>query len=244
MIQAWIDKATSSHPDSFIAALADWMILGHYAGFRKAEWIQDQQVYTSNNKEFYRNNDGTVKAFIMSDFIFRGTQSTRITNSHQHKIKNPDSMLVTYRYQKNNDNGQQVNYTRNTADPTFCAVAAALRIRERAQRLKVSPTEPLVVYGSKGSKSFIFNTEVKDEMRKCATKIYKLTDAEEIRRYSSHSVRVGACVTLPATGASDLTIQIRLRWKSLTFRNDLRQVQQIADEHNIAINEAYKDNVA
>ena len=72
MIQTWIDKAKSSHPDSFIAAIADWMILGHYAGFRKAEWIQEQQVYTSNNKDLYRNNDGTVKAFIMSDFIFRG----------------------------------------------------------------------------------------------------------------------------------------------------------------------------
>ena len=129
------------------------------------------------------------------------------------------------------------------AEPTFCAVAAALRIRERAQRLKVLPSEPLAVYGIKGSKKFIFNTEVKDEMQKCATKIYKLTDSEEIQRYSSHSVRVGACVTLHATGASDLTIQIRLRWKSLTFRDYLRQVQQIQDEHKIAINEAYHDNV-
>ena len=81
-------------------------------------------------------------------------------------------------------------------------------------------------------------------MRKCATKIYKITYPEEIHRYSYQSVRVGACVTLHATGASDLTIQIRLRWKSLTFRDYLRQVQQIADEHNIAINEAYHDNVA
>jgi hypothetical protein len=96
MIHAWILKANSSHKDSFIAALADWMILGHYAGFRKAEWLQDQKVYTSHNKDFYRNNDGTVKAFIMSDFVFRGKKSTRIINSHHQRIINPDSMLITY----------------------------------------------------------------------------------------------------------------------------------------------------
>ena len=93
------------------------------------------------------------------------------------------------------------------------------------------------------AKTFIFNTEVKEEIRKCATEIYKLTDPAEIQHYSSHSVRVGACVTLHATGASDLTIQIRLRWKYLTFKDYLRQVQQIADDHNMEINRVYQDNV-
>ena len=243
MIKHWINKAKSEHQDSFISALADWMILGYYAGFRKSEWLQDNTVYIKNKKQFFKNIDGTVKAFTLPDLVFRGKRSTRINNSYHTKIKNPDSMLVTYRFQKNNDNGQQINYTRNIDDPSFCAVAAGTRIRARAQRLRVSSTEPIAVFGVKGKKTFIFNTEVKQEMRKCATEIYNLTDPVEIQRYSSHSVRVGACVTLHATGASDLTIQIRLRWKSLTFKDYLRQVQQIADDHNIAVNNVYQDNV-
>ena len=146
-------------------------------------------------------------------------------------------------FKKKNDNGQQVNYTRNLEDSSFCAVAEGARIRARAQRLKLVLTEPIAVYGIKGKTTFIFNTEVKEEMRKCATEIYNLTDPAEIQRYSSHSVRVGACVTLHATGASDLTIQIRLRWKSLTFKDYLRQVQQIADDNHIAVNNVYQDNV-
>ena len=51
-------------------------------------------------------------------------------------------------------------------------------------------------------------------------------------------------LTLHATGASDLTIQIRLRWKSLTFKDYLRQVQQVADGHNIEINRVFQDNIA
>ena len=51
MIQHWINKAKLEHQDSFISALSDWMILGHYAGFRKSEWIQDNSVYTINKKQ-------------------------------------------------------------------------------------------------------------------------------------------------------------------------------------------------
>ena len=93
-----------------------------------------------------------MKAFILSDLFFCGKRSTRINNRYHTKIKNPDSMLVTYCFQKNNDNGKQVNYTRNLEDPSFCAVAADARIRSMAQRLKVSSTEPIAVYGIKGKK--------------------------------------------------------------------------------------------
>ena len=51
MIQHWISKAKLEHQDSFISALSDWMILGHYEGFRKSEWIQDNSVYTINIKK-------------------------------------------------------------------------------------------------------------------------------------------------------------------------------------------------
>ena len=122
MIQHWIIKAKSEHKDSFISALSGWIILGHYSGFSKSEWVQDNSVYTIDNKQFFKNIDGTVKAFILSELVFCGRRSTRTNNSCHTKIKNPDSMLVTYSFQKNNDNRQQVNYTRNLEDSSFCTV--------------------------------------------------------------------------------------------------------------------------
>ena len=137
-----------------------------------------------------------MKAFILSDLVFCGRRSTRINNSQHTKIKNPDSMLVTYCFQKNHDNGQQVNYTINLEDSSFCVVAERAHIRARSKRLNVSSTEPIDVYVIKGKKTFIFNTEAKEEMHTCATEIYKLTDPVEIQCCLSHSVRVGACLTL------------------------------------------------
>ena len=127
MILYWINKAKQAHPDSFTSAFADWMVLGHYAGFKKQEWMQDKQVFDEKN-DFHRNVDGSVKAFLMSDFIFRGKRNRMIRKDHKHTKKKPESMPITYRFQKNNDNVQQVNYTCNLNEPTLCAVAAGQRI--------------------------------------------------------------------------------------------------------------------
>ena len=86
MILYWINKAKTAHPDSLISALADWMVLGHYAGFRKQEWKKDKQVFDEKN-DFHCNVYGSVKAFLMSDFIFRGKRNRRIRNDHKHTIK-------------------------------------------------------------------------------------------------------------------------------------------------------------
>ena len=73
-------------------------------------------------------------------------------------------------------------------------------------------------------------------MRACAKKLDNLKLKEDIDRYSTHSVRVGVCVALHYTGASIITIQFRLRWRSNKFKNYLRHVNQLADAHNISMN--------
>ena len=77
---------------------------------------------------------------------------------------------------------------------------------------------------------------VEAEMQSCAKKLYNLTRKEEISRYTAHSVQVGACVALHAAGASIMTIQFCLRWRSDKFKNYLRHVNQLAEQHNISMN--------
>ena len=52
----------------------------------------------------------------------------------------------------------------------------------------------------------------------------------------SHSVQVGVCVTIDVTDVKTLTINYRLRWISDRFKNELQQVQQIANKQNITMN--------
>jgi hypothetical protein len=63
--------------------------------------------------------------------------------------------------------------------------------------------------------------------RRAAAAVYKLdpiTDAKSLALWSSHSLRVGACVTLDAMGFTDVQIMWLLRWKSNAFMTYLRNV--------------------
>ena len=233
MVLHWAKVAKNAHPDSFESAFYDWMVVGKYAGLRKSEWVQDAADY-KKTKDFTRNVDGTVKAFILADFEFSDVRNRRITtrrkNSTAHKA------TIRWRFQKNLDNGQKIPYTKNEADPRLCAVLAARRIYERAIRLGIPADNPIAVYVQNNEVQYMTQREVEREMQSCAKKLYNLTKKEDIARYTAHSVRVGACVALHATGVDILTIQFRLRWRSDKFKNYLRHVNQLAELHNISMN--------
>ena len=68
-------------------------------------------------------------------------------------------------------------------------------------------------------------------MRRLAAEVYHLhpsKDAKDLQRWSSHSIRVGACVVLHAMGFSDTDIQWILRWRSLAFTACLRNIAILA----------------
>ena len=60
-------------------------------------------------------------------------------------------------------------------------------------------------------------------------------------RWSTHSIRVGAAVTLHIAGATKEDIKIRLHWRSDTFMLYLRDVPALAAKHNQAVAQANAD---
>ena len=94
----------------------------------------------------------------------------------------------------------------------MCPVLAAVKIYNRSIRMGVPDDAPLSAYLHKGKLTYISHGQVEKEMQATAKLLYNLTLSEDIGRYTAHSVRVGACVALHATGADTTTIQFRLRW--------------------------------
>jgi hypothetical protein len=74
-----------------------------------------------------------------------------------------------------------------------------------------------------------------------AAATYKLTKADGLR-YTGHSLRIGATVILYCGGAKDLEIQNRLRWRSLTFLDYLRNIPQSEVNHMHILNAADVDS--
>ena len=230
-------NGTSSFNDSLPQALGDWFLIGLVTGIRKSEWCQDRSH--SSKKDITRNIDGSSSAFILSDFTFENKRGVRRDNSRSTSINDAEIVKIRWRFQKNNDNGQVLTYTANNTNPQFCPVRAAMRIRARAIYLRVPPNLPIAVYMTpRGSSEYIDDAHVCSELRLLASQVYNITDKDELKRFTCHSFRVGACVLLHEANKAPDFIKFRIRWKSDSYLMYLRNTPKLAHQHNSAIDMA------
>lgn len=212
---------------SLAFVLLDWFILGLHLGFRLSEYAQKKNV--TQLAKVKKNLDGRPRAFLSEDFEFFGDGQVHI--SHDDAIANPRSVVTVdlcWRQQKNKQNGEKKSVHQNKRIPSLCGVRAAIRIIDRARQLKLDKNHPVCVYTSTGKADgpikFVTETHISDSLKNLAKLEYNITDPDELDKYTSHSVRVGACVALHAAGRDKLEIQFSLRWRSTTFWNYLRNL--------------------
>ena len=85
---------------------------------------------------------------------------------------------------------------------------------------------------------FIDDVHITTILREAASKVHNITCKKELAKFTSHSIRVGACVFLHAQNASKEDIKFRLRWRSDSFRMYLRNIIQLAERHRDVIRAA------
>jgi hypothetical protein len=230
----------SYHEDSLEAALIDWIYLGRFTGYRSCEWCQTtQQGFEKIDHPLWKGPE--AYAFIEDDFHFFDAHSVQLSSISTESFQVMDHFQLRYKRQKNGRCNEIIPYKRDRDNPAFCPGAAALRIRLRAQRLDNPTDEPLAVYRSAEGKyaqqrCFITSSQVATFLRAVAQKVYKIKASDKIlAKWSSHSIRVTACNLLHRQGMSDSYIQTRLRWKSNSFLNYLRNTLYAASAHTKAI---------
>ena len=207
---------------------------------RIGQWCQDK-ADTKKNK-FQRNVDGSVKAFIFDDWKFSHISRNRQDTTSGAETANV--LKITWRFQKNGQNGETIPYVKDTREHHFCPVRAAYRIVNRATRLGVTRDEPLAVFSTaKGTKSFIHSENVRAFLREAAASVYKIKDPKILDLFTCHSVRLGACVALHVGGANIMEIKSRLRWRSDSFQMYLRHVVNLGQLHNDLYNKSNPDDI-
>jgi hypothetical protein len=217
--------------------LSDWLILGHQSGFRRKEWAQDRS-YMNKHKDIQKNVDGSPAAFILKDFEFRTKNNKRINQNNNREIEKACIVNVKWRYQKNNDNGQIISYIEDTDNKHYCYVSAYKRIRSRAIKMKQDINKLIAIFntGQKRNKiAYIDDIHISTLLQEAAKNVYNITKKDEVSRFTSHSIRVGACVLLHSQNISSEDIKFRLKWRSDSFRMYLRNVVQLAERHKNAV---------
>ena len=228
--------------DHLEEALSDWFDLGGcYAGFRLSEWAQPSS--SSLASPAIKFGAQLPTAFLADDFRFELNSGRRISafSALSLELRSIRAVLITWRTQKNGQNGEVKSFIRNDISSTSCPVASALRIVRRFVSLVgLSTTVPLAVFFnvSSGRPALINSPMIDAVMQSVARDTYDISNPLDLRRWTSHSLRIGAAVVLHSHGFSDSQIKFTLRWRSNAFMDYLRNSDIVALKQNTAVSMA------
>ena len=240
-------------PESLIAALVDGFEQGYSAGYRLSEWAQPAGRSDPFNPQLNHLVSALVRtrALIPIDFriITSGLHRAVGLSILYYPLLGIVKMFVKFRTQKNGQHGEERLFTRNPNPGGFCFISSVYRSLQRFRLIqlrdpRIDPSiTPLSVYWDQplGRARLVTSFEIDRFMRILASTVYHLDPvrhAADLQKWGSHSLRVGACVTLHAMGFSPLDIQFILRWRSMAFMVYLRNVAILANRHHQALDRA------
>ena len=238
------------HPESPVCVLTHGFQAGLSAGFRLSEWAQPGVCVPWHKPQL--NFLGGTRAVVPNDFEARTLSNRRLVGLDilTVDLSQIRSIFLTFRTQKNGDHGQRRQFSRNLkpTDHSFVdAIYAQLTVwSSLATRAPLSPDKtPLFCFWhhTLGSVCLPTSGAIEAYMRSIAADVAHINPntaagAKDLQRWSSHSLRVGACVILHAMGFSTLDIQWLLRWRSLAFMSYLRNLIGLANRQNLALDRA------
>jgi hypothetical protein len=217
----------------------DWITLGRVAGFRVAEYAQttqnkiDAYEYASGNK--------VTKAFVSSDWKFYDEKGCLMT-AFDGLSDLPKKMKLTFRIQKNRQNGQSITFVADNKHPQICPVRAAHRIYLRAKRLGKLDDQPMGIFvNHQGIVKYLTANKITEVLQSVAKTCHPNLSRDEIMRFSSHSIRVWAVVLLDEAGMNPDFIKSRLRWMSDLYRSYLQDTAVLQTKHILALERASND---
>lgn len=220
-----------------LACCCDFFNLGLYIGPRCSEYAQ--KVGTPFGQPAVDEN-GVPIAFCLEDFTFLDENGAKV--SLDVFISTPEEVRrirIRWSHQKNGQHGEVKLIVRNK-NGNLCGVVAIHRILRRFIRLcGKSEGRPVAVYRDDQKKRmYLTDSTIAKTMRELACKVYRLDPNSDKVKWSSHSLRVGACVLLHANGFQGYQIKFLLRWRSDCFMEYLRNIALLCTQVNSAVNNA------
>jgi hypothetical protein len=137
--------------DSPETVIADWFTFIRVTGLQVAEYAQQTKSKLDMHK--YPSGKRVTKSFLPTDWIFYD-KNNRIIRKHPSGgvITLPKKMKVSFRIQKNMQNGQLITIVLDDNHPDLCPTRAAYKIFLQAKRLGQTDNKPMVVFVNKSGK--------------------------------------------------------------------------------------------
>jgi hypothetical protein len=219
------------------------LTLFHFIGpciSKYAQTTQDKVDY-----HVYPLGTRVIKVFTANDFVFYNKSGHILKKIDDSTLDLATSVQITWRIQKNRQNGQKIKLSADTKNHAIFPVWGALQIVMRASRLGQLDDMPIACYRTKKAPLlYITGSRIATLLRKAVKKVRPSTSANNLKRYSTHSLRVWACVLLDEAGMSPSFIQKHLRWLGDSFKMYLCDTKAIQDKHLAALQSASSNVMA
>jgi hypothetical protein len=238
-------SSTNAHPNSLMAALANWFECALFSGLRLTEYSQPG----NNSDPSYpvQNYSLETRGFCIGDICFATADHTRLSaiQATTHSSSKIAKCWIKFRTQKSGLNGEERLYTANPRTNGKCFVRSMLLILSCFLRIRGphDSATPLALYqeSNMSSPKLISSINIEALMRHVAATVYGLCpvkDKKELQRWLAHSLRVGACVILHSMGFTDTQIKWLLRWRSDAFMVYLKNLAILANRQHTTFDEA------
>jgi hypothetical protein len=137
--------AFSSHlHDSDQNLLFDMLTLSRFIGPCISEYGQTTQ--DKGDYHVYPSGTRVIKAFTANDFVFYDKSGQVLKKIDDLTLDLATSGQITWRIQKNCQNGQKIKLSADTKNPAICPVRVALRMVMRASCLGQPEDMPVACY--------------------------------------------------------------------------------------------------
>jgi hypothetical protein len=163
--------------------------LSHFIGPDVSEYAQT----TQDKVDYHVYPSGTriIKAFTANDFIFYDESDHVLKKINDSTLDTATSVQITWRIQKNHQNGQKIKLSADTKNPAICPIQGALRMIMRASRLGQPDNMPVACYRTKKAPLlYITGSRIATLLHEAVKKVRPSTSANNLKKYSAHSLRV------------------------------------------------------
>jgi hypothetical protein len=219
------------------------LTLFRFIGPRVSEYAQTTQDKVDYH--VYPSGTRVIKGFTANDIVFYDKSGHVLKKNDNSTLDLATSVQITWRIQKNRQNGQKIKLSADTKNPAICPVQGALQMVMRASCLGQPDNMPVACYRTKKAPLlYITGSRIATLLCKAVQKIQPSTSADNLKKYSAHSLHVWACVLLDEAGMSPSFIQKHLRWLGDSFKMYLHDTKAIQDKHLVALQSASSNVMA
>jgi hypothetical protein len=185
--------------DSVSELLFNVVALSHYIQPHLSKYAQT----TQDKVDYHTYPSGTtvIKAFIANNFIFYAERKGIIKKLNEDSLQQACFVKITGQMQKNHQNSQLITLAAESDQPEICPVCSAMQLVLHARRLNQPDDMPIMVYKTKkGNVIYLTGNKIAELFQKAVKKVRPNTTLDKLKRYSTHSLRVWACLLLDEAG--------------------------------------------